>query len=610
MLKKIRYILTATEKKRVVLLTVGTVFLSISETFSVGIVIPILGLFANQEKIHSSKIVHWFYQLIGSHDNKSFLTILIIAAIVLFLLKSAYSLFILYCQQYIISAIRRRIKEEVLLAYLKKPYSFHLDNNSSVLFKNVITEVAEFSVGFLSSLMIILSELMIISGICFLLILVYPMMTITIIALLAGIFLFFNTFLKSRIKAAAHEREKYSEQKFKTALEALRAVKEIQVHNVHKFFAEKFSAAVGSYLRGLIKYNITAILPRYTIETLLFISMMAGILFSTYTGKASADLLPIMGVLGVASLRVLPSINRIYGDINSLQYHKNSLDIVYKIIKENELCVSSGTVDDVSANPIHSPSKLQLRNITFSYGALLSPIFKGFDLVIPANMTVAIVGESGSGKSTLIDILMGLLLPSEGALLYRDKVINGDNVAAYRKRIGYVPQQIFLADDTIEANIAFGMTPDRIDHGRIKEVLRIAQLEEFINGLPEGTKTAVGERGVKLSGGQRQRIGIARAMYHRPEILILDEATSALDGFTESEITRALKVLKGHMTILIVAHRLSSIEHSDLIYVLEKGKVMDTGSFVELMGKSRVFRRLSQRKDLSERGNDHHHTVI
>ncbi len=391
-------------------------------------------------------------------------------------------------------------------------------------------------------------------------------------------------------------REIYSEQIYKAAVEALNAIKEIQVYNVRSFFIERFEHAVRKYTNGFVKFTVVSGLPRFLLETILFASVLITLLMSLYFGKAPSELIPMISVIGVASLRILPSVYKIYNNFNLFQYSSNCLDIVYDILQETIL-------KEIQEQPL--PGKLlgvkdvpiRLKNITFCYKAAPFPIFESINLTIPAHQTIAFVGESGAGKSTLIDILMGLLTPSKGALYYGHVAINSGNVSDYRKKIGYVPQEIFLSDDNLEANIAFGIPQDRIDHKQLENVIQISQLESLIGGLPEGVKTPVGERGVKLSGGQRQRIGIARALYHNPEILILDEATAALDGHTEAEISEAIKKLRGNITIILIAHRLTTVEYTDIIYVMDRGKIVDQGTFRELMRNSATFQKIANQKN-------------
>lgn len=599
MIKKLQFVLSVSAGKKLLFLSLGTLILSVSETLSISIIIPIMGLFVNQEKIHSSQSIKWFYEFTGVADTVSLLTLLILTAIVLFVTKTIYALFMLYKQQQYLSSIDNSIKTSVLKAYLKKPYSFHLENNSSILFKNINNEVNQFIFGFLTPITLIVSEALIIIGIFLLLIYIYPFVTLSLLLFFGITLMSVNWLINKKIKSYAVARMIYSEKIYKYALEALNAIKEIKIYNVCNYFLSRFSLASEKYTDGYVKFSLVSMLPRYLMEVIVFCVVLGSLLISIFWKIKISEILPGMMVMGIAALRVLPSISRIHTSFSQLHFSSNSLDVIYEILNDKTIerdelsdSFSYSGIEDTEAKSI------RLENITFGYESRPVPIFEGINITIPLFKTVAFAGASGAGKSTLIDILMGLLIPSKGSLYYGETIINADNMLSYRKKVGYVPQQIYLIDDTLEANIAFGIPEARIDQMQLEHVLRIAQLSEFVKDLPDELKTQVGERGIKLSGGQRQRIGIARALYNNPEILILDEATSSLDGHTEFEITNAIKGLHGKLTIILVAHRLTTIEHSDIIYVMEGGQIVAQGNFPILLECSPAFQKIANQINL------------
>jgi ATP-binding cassette subfamily C protein len=516
---------------------------------------------------------------------------LIVAAFFVFVLKIVFSVAMLYKQQKNIGEICCRLTNRALSSYLNKPYIFHLVNNSSVLFKNISAEVSNYVYYFLNPVIVIASEIVVLSGICLLLIFVYPVMMLLLLTIFGVVTLLINFILNKRIEAYGKQREIYSEQMYKTALESLGAVKEIKAYNVQQFFTDKHLDAIKRYTDGYMKFIVVSGLPRHILELVLFTFVLAVVLFGIFFHKSSAELIPMLVVVGIASLRLLPSFYKIYSSVNFFQYGKNSSDIIYKIFREEDPAPGR-----VPLSIVKDADSIKLDNVDFRYETAPEPIFKKIDIAIPLRSIVALVGETGSGKSTLLDIVMGLLTPSGGEMSYRDVPLRPENMSDYRGKIGYVPQNIFLTDDTIAGNIAFGVKRDSIDPVRLKHAIAVAQLDRYISELPDGVDTLVGERGVRISGGQKQRIGIARALYRRPEILVLDEATSALDAQTESDLYNALKGLGKELSIILVTHRLSALEHADMIFCMDHGNIVGVGRYDELKANSGAFRKIIQQK--------------
>lgn len=484
----------------------------------------------------------------------------------------------------------------VLEYYLHKEYPFHLKSNSSVLFKNLSVEVSQFTTYFLTPIISIASDAMVFIGIFVFMIAIYPLIASFLFFIIGGLLIFSNLLLKKKINSYARGRNTYSEEFYKSALEALHAVKEIQVFSVYQHFLERFNKASRRYNENYIRFNIASNMPRHILETAIFTSVLLIILISAGLNKNYKEIIPMLTVAGIVSLRLLPLISKIATNLNAFHFSFNSTDIVFTIVRDYR--VSFGEKSFLSRDivvPQGSSNSIIVDNITFRYAPEAQPIIKDFNVTIPSGATTAFIGETGSGKSTLIDIIMGLLTPEKGCVYFGDIKISLLSLESFRQKIGYVPQNIFLADDRIVSNIAFGVPPDKIDLTMLNNAIKISQLESFINTLPEGVSTRIGERGVRISGGQRQRIGIARALYRNPDIIILDEATSALDVHTEESLYQAIKHLR--KTIIIVTHRFSTLENADRIYLLDHGRILEQGTFSELSATSEFFRKIVKDKN-------------
>ncbi|MFA5317540.1 MAG: ABC transporter transmembrane domain-containing protein, partial [Dehalococcoidales bacterium] len=409
LLKKIKFILAKPEKKSLVLLSIGSVVLSLSEIFSIGIIFPIMLLLSNPEQVHTSKYLSIAYKFTMAQDLRQFFIILISIAILLFIFKSAYSCYVFSKQQRVIGGIYTRLATRLMRDYLAKPYSFHLVHNSSLLLKNVIEEMGRFTTGFLNPAMIIISESLIFLGVFIFSLCMYPAETLLIIMIIGAVLAILNFLLIGRIKRYSTVREQQSGLLYMTAIEALGAVKEIQIYDVNKYFTDRFSRAVNGYTQAFVKFTTVSNFPRPILEafitTLLLLWMMSSVLLN----KSFAELIPKMTVVGMVCLRLLSSISKIYNNIHNLYYHANSVDIVHDIIAKSESLKDGAALHhhrDAAAR--EGTRAIHLKHVTYCYETASVPIFRDLSLEIPMGKVVAVVGRTGAGKSTLIDILMGL----------------------------------------------------------------------------------------------------------------------------------------------------------------------------------------------------------
>lgn len=580
MLSNIRTIFSPQEQRLLLFLLAGVIGLGISESLSVGLLLPLIDIFINPEEAAKAGWFRYAYDLLGADSLRSFMLWLSGGVLVFFVFKLFYSVGMIYLRAKIISNMQVRISNQTLAAYLDKPYRFHLQNNSSVLFKNITTEVIQVTQNFLNSALKLISEAFIIFFMLLFLFLIYPKVTLVVLLSMLGAGGILYWVLQHRMKELSARRAGYNAEYVKAGMEALEGVKDVKVFDVQDFFKVRFAAAFTRWSRVGIRFAISNQTPRYLLETLLFGALIGTMGISVYRGSDSEELISVISALGLASVKIFPSIVNISQGMANVRFYSKNLDIIAAVIREAQR--SEREQARVNRAVPDTRTAIRLENVYFTYEGGDRPALSDISLTIPPLQTTAFVGESGSGKSTLIDILTGLLVPEKGAFYYGDTRIEPDTLSAYRRKIGYVPQHIFLYDDTLSRNIAFGIPEEEIDERRVRKAIRSAQLSGWFEELPDGLATRIGERGVRLSGGQRQRVGIARALYREPELLIFDEATSALDTQTEAEVNRAIKALSSQITIVIVAHRPSTIRQADWVYRLDKGKLTAQGTYAEV----------------------------
>ncbi|MEX0322343.1 MAG: ABC transporter ATP-binding protein [Puniceicoccaceae bacterium] len=474
------------------------------------------------------------------------------------------------------------LRLRLLTRILRNPYSYFLQRNTGELLKKTTGDVMAYVASVLSPLMESIARIITVLFLLTTLVLVDPVLAFFTAVGFTAYYVSIFTFLKKRRKATSDALKMANRGAMKEIHQLLGGVKPIKVHGVEESFLNRFakhSAVQASLHKWFPLYQNS---PRYFIEPVAFGGMVALVLILSSRGDNFTDVLPTLGVMALIGYRLIPSFQLLYGSATGMTLMVHCLEEVYEEFVE----VESERIQLSTRRErerLEWSDTLHLKDITFQYNEAPVPVIQGLDLKIKRNQFVAFVGSTGSGKSTVIDIIMGLHTPQSGGLVLDGKPIEQDLVRRWRLGIGYVPQEIFLLDDTIAANIAFGIGPDEIDMEQVKRVAEVAQIKEFIDSeLPDGFLSEVGERGVRLSGGQRQRIGLARALYHKPSLLVLDEATSALDMETEAALMQAIEGLYGQITLVVIAHRLSTVQRADVIYRLDYGRVKDFGTFDEL----------------------------
>jgi ABC-type multidrug transport system fused ATPase/permease subunit len=538
------------------------------EILGLGSLLPVLSLIANPENLKEIPLLSEISYLNKLTYNYLVLVLLIIIGI-LYLIKTLFLSYLTYRQNRFLANALATISNNLFVNYLTQPYKFHINNSSSKLIKNLQTEVnlvGAFNTAFIS----LFVELGLLFSILLTLLFIEPLGAISVGLFLGFLALIFYRFSRRKLTQWGYEREKADGLITKTALEGLGGIKDIKLLHVESFFISKFIQ--NQYLKSRVSSNSNTVaqLPRYYLELISVFGLILFIIAMLYQNKDIPTLIATIGVFVAAVFRLMPSLNKILTAFQNIKYYSSSVDIVY-----SEFLNSQNKSSDQEEKDLEAPKdKIEIQNLSFSYNSDLKPIINEVNLEIKVGETIGIIGASGEGKSTFIDILNGLFKPTCGKILADDMDIQ-NNLYSWNKNIGYVAQEIFLMDETIEKNITFGRNHNEIDNKALNYAIKKAQLIDFIEGLPKGLKTKVGERGVQISGGQKQRIGMARALYNDPEVLILDEATSSLDTETEQDLMDAIYSLKKKKTIIIVAHRMSTLTKCDRIFEINNNKIIE-----------------------------------
>ena len=538
----------------------------ILEVFGLGILIPALSILLDPEMIETSTSLSLIRSFFSKLSNQNFLFLILAFIVVVYFLKSLFIVFLTHKQNRFLTNLTAYVSNKLFSSYMSQSFGFHLNRNASELIKNVQVEINYFYT-FLLSLITIFIEGGFVFSVLATLIYIEPIGAISIGVFYGILSVLFLQFTKRKLNSWGIMRESLDAQISKIALEGLGGIKDLIILGKRTFFTEEYSKK--NYLKARLHANQGTVsqIPRFYLELISIIGLVSFIILLLLQGKDPSSLVTILGVFVAATFRMIPSLNRIISATQSMKYYRPSVDIIYKEIKENIV------FEDNNSKDYNFKNDIEFENVNFSF-TKDSSVLKDINLIIKKGQTIGIIGESGSGKSTLVDLLIGLHKPTLGEILI-DGISDFQMNQSWRNNIGYVSQTIYLTDDTIKKNIALGVPEKKIKDSKIIELLKQVQLESFINNLELGINTKVGERGVQLSGGQRQRIGIARALYHDPQLLILDEATSALDSETEEEVMESINQLKGDKTIIMIAHRISTLVDCDKIY-----KIQDKGILI------------------------------
>ncbi len=587
-MKKLFYLLTPKERKRALLLLTMIIIMALLDMIGVASIMPFVAVLANPELVQLNPILSVAYTKSDLANPQQFLFLLGILVFLLLVVSLAFKALTTYAylrftlmQEFIIG---RRLVE----GYLHQPYSWFLSRHSADLGKNILSEVEKVIYHAIMPMMTLFAQGSIVTALLILLILTDYQLALTVGLTLSVVYALIFKVTRGILVRAGRERVEANHGRFTVISEAFGASKEVKVGGLEGVYVKRFSAPAQIYARHLATTQIISQVPRFAIEAVSFGGMLLVILY-LMTESNFTSAVPMIALYAFAGYRLMPALQQIYGAVTQLRFSGPAIDALY--------------ADLISLQPFHQDQDQQaikiqkditLNHVVYRYPNASQPALKDLSLTIPARKKVAIVGSTGSGKTTTVDLILGLLEPQQGTLEVDGQIITKFNRRKWQRMIGYVPQQIYLADDTVAANIAFGQEAKDIDHAAVERAAKIANLHDFVvNNLPQQYQSTVGERGVRLSGGQRQRIGIARALYHNPQVLILDEATSALDNLTEQAVMEALNNMGDEITVILIAHRLSTVKECHTIFMLDNGELNGEGSYAELNSSNKIFQKMT-----------------
>jgi ATP-binding cassette, subfamily B, bacterial PglK len=579
-------LLSPGERRQVYLLMPGIILMACLEVAGIAAISPFLSLVTNPESIGTNSVLKWLYTTFGFENTQSFVVFMGLVALGLMVTSNLFALFMNWLLVRFAWLRNHSLSERLLAQYLAKPYTFFLERNTSEMGKNILAEVQQVVNGLLVPGMLTLANIMVVVFILIFLLILNPLRAIIVSLALGSGYVIVFTLLQRRMARYGDESVQANKERFQLANEALGGVKEIKLLGRENVFLENFAKVSKLFSRRMALGEVLSNSPRYVLDTIAFGTILT-IMIVLYTQDAS-QVIPVVGVYAFAGYRLMPALQQIYRNITKARFHTSVLATVKRDLEN-----ISVTFPD-SSERLPFEDRLELNHIGFKYPTAKEALLENLSFTVKRNASVAFVGSTGSGKTTIVDILLGLLPPDEGQLSVDGQTLEKDNLRNWQANLGYVPQTIFLSDGTIAQNIAFGVMSEKIDVQAVIKAATIANLHDFVSNLPDGYNTVVGERGVRLSGGQRQRIGIARALYHDPSVLILDEATSALDNVTEEAVFQAIKNVMGKKTVIMIAHRISTVRECDTIFVLEKGRIVGQGSYQELLGSSAQFQALAR----------------
>ena len=566
------------QKHKMVLLVFLMLIGAVLETLGVSMILPVMSVVMEENAVQKHAYLQVICDLfhIAYDDTRTLMILVMVGLIVIFAVKNVFLFFQQKVQLKFVYTNQFATSRRMMINFMERPYEYYLNADTSVIQRSITSDVNNMY-GLILSLLQLVSE-----GIVFVCLIAVSlvsdvMMSITVALLLVVVLAIIKWVLKPIMRKAGEENQDYYSGLYKWIDQSVMGIKEIKIANKENYFINEYAKCGEGYVNAVQRYNLYNATPRLLIETVALAGMIFYMMIQLLSGVQVTAILPQLTLLALVAMRLIPCANRINNHLTSISYFEPFFmgvsDNLQEEIRDESIDYNAASYQKkVEIQKLEIRHNIQLKDIVYKYPNTETLIFDRANMEIPIGKSVGIVGTSGAGKTTIVDILLGLLQIQSGEIL-ADGVEVREHYQSFLKDIGYIPQTIFMIDSTIRKNVAFGVADEDIDDPKVWRALQEAQLDEFVRGLPDGLDTSIGERGIRISGGQRQRIGIARALFEDPEVLVLDEATSALDNETEAAIMESINMLHGKKTLIIIAHRLQTIEKCDMVYRVEKGQV-------------------------------------
>jgi len=589
--RKALALLTPHEKRRGALVLLLVVFMALLETAGVASVLPFLAVLGNPGVVSTNPVLAWLYSTLEFDNVHRFLMALGVAAFVAIVLAAGVRILTAYAMNRFINMRRHSLSERLLETYLRQPYAFFLNRHSGDMATSILSEVDQVIGNVLLPGFHVIAYSVVAFALVTLLVAIDPGLALWVGVVIVGMYLLVYLSVQGLMRRIGDDRTEANHERFTAAGEALGGIKAIKLLGREHAYLSRFRPASIRFSRHQATSATAAEVPKYLIEAIAVggILMLALVLMATTDGIGTV--LPILGLYAFGGYRLIPAAQKIYEGFARLRYGASSVEAIYQDMEQRSRLAEIGGPAQPPLVPVRD---ISLDHVSFAYPNTEKAALSDIHLTIPVGTTVGFVGSTGAGKTTLVDLVLGLLRPTEGSLKVDGEPITEDKLRAWQNSLGYVPQDIFLTDSSITENIALGVPANQIDHEAVERSAKMAQVHQFImDELPQQYGTLVGERGVRLSGGQRQRIGIARALYQNPPVLVFDEATSALDTLTEQAVMEAVNNVRQEKTIILIAHRLSTVRGCDCIYLLHQGRLAGQGTYEELSGQNEQFRAMA-----------------